>query len=68
MVLPFVCIFQTEIILLKGYLRAKTCSERNNPPSYLFLPVLLVIIGGILKLLGIILFRIINSWELIYSA
>jgi hypothetical protein len=42
--------------------------ERNNPPSYLFLPVLLVIIGGILKLLGIILFRIIKLRELTYSA
>ena len=25
MVLPFLCIFQTEIIFLKGYLRTKTC-------------------------------------------
>ena len=25
MVLPCLCIFQTEIILLKGYLRTKTC-------------------------------------------
>jgi len=30
MVLPFLCIFQTEIILLEGYLRAKTCRYNHQ--------------------------------------